>query len=342
MKPQSLSVARSAVRVAAALALSLLWTTLAQAQIKPISCDIVSMSNLRFGPINPLSPASTDTSATLNFLCRNNTIALITYNVRVCLSIGAPSSATIYPRWMSSGTNRLPFQIYHNAGRTSVWGSQFLGSAASPWEATYTLLPGESISGSATLYGRVPGNQSTAVPGNYQVTYGYGDTALTVRHAAWPFSAASCDASVHDTFPFTISAQVEKRCEVTAGAASDISLGSVPASASNIPGSGSISVTCTNTTPYNVGLSPSNGNTAGAGTMKTSGGGSTDLVPYQLYQDAAMTRPWGNTATPTSAGNGVSGTGTGRATSLPVYVRVPSADVQPDNYSDTVTVNVNY
>ncbi|MBS0318409.1 MAG: spore coat protein U domain-containing protein, partial [Proteobacteria bacterium] len=51
---------------------------------------------------------------------------------------------------------------------------------------------------------------------------------------------------------------------------------------------------------------------------------------------------WGNTATATTVGNGVTGTGTGIAQSIPVYAKAPTADFQPDIYTDTVVVTVNY
>jgi len=66
-------------------------------------------------------------------------------------------------------------------------------------------------------------------------------------------------------------------------------------------------------------------------------------VTYQLYSNSGLSTVWGNTATATSTGNGVAGTGTGSAQTLTVYAKVTSStDVQPDNYSDTVQVNVNY
>ncbi|MBU6503769.1 MAG: spore coat protein U domain-containing protein, partial [Burkholderiales bacterium] len=65
-------------------------------------------------------------------------------------------------------------------------------------------------------------------------------------------------------------------------------------------------------------------------------------VPYQLYSNATLSNVWGNTASSASVGNGVAGTGTGSAQSIPVYAKAPSANYTPDSYSDTVTVNVNY
>jgi spore coat protein U-like protein len=65
-------------------------------------------------------------------------------------------------------------------------------------------------------------------------------------------------------------------------------------------------------------------------------------VPYQLNSVSNTGPVWGNTATATTVGNGVAGTGTGISQPIPVYATVPSANFTPDTYTDTVTVNVNF
>lgn len=148
--------------------------------------------------------------------------------------------------------------------------------------------------------------------------------------------------TVSDTFQVRIT--IEKSCTVTAGSASDIDLGAHPATDTDIAGNNTISVNCSKTTPYFIGLLPSNADTTGAGEMSsTSGGGNTDLVPYQLRSTAGMAGTiWGDTATATAVGNGVAGTGTGNAITHTVYATVASANFTPDSYADTVTVHVNF
>ena len=113
-------------------------------------------------------------------------------------------------------------------------------------------------------------------------------------------------------------------------------------------GSNTISVNCTKSTPYFIGLAPSaaNGGTnSGSGAMASTGGvaGNTDKVAYQLRSTAgASGTVWGNTATTSTVGNGVAGTGNGSAQSHTVYATVPSANYTADSYADTVTVTVNY
>ena len=144
------------------------------------------------------------------------------------------------------------------------------------------------------------------------------------------------------TATFQVSVIIQKACTVTAGAPSNISLGTVAATAINMSGNNTISVSCSKTTPYNIGLAPSNASTTGAGQMSGTGG-NTDKVGYQLRSTAGPSGTiWGNTATAISVGNGVAGTGTGAAQTHTVYVTAPSANFTPDVYTDVVTVNVNY
>jgi spore coat protein U-like protein len=148
---------------------------------------------------------------------------------------------------------------------------------------------------------------------------------------------------VSDTFQVLIT--IQKTCSVTAGSASNINLGTHNSTDTSATGSNSISVTCSKTTPYYIGLQPSSTTaTTGAGTMKSvsNSATNTDTVPYQLSSDSAGANIWGNTATSNSVGNGVAGTGAGSASSYTVYATASSLNVTPDNYADTVTVNVNF
>ena len=103
-----------------------------------------------------------------------------------------------------------------------------------------------------------------------------------------------------------------------------------------IDATAALNVTCTNTTPYSIGLSAgtnaSAGNTA-ARAMKNGG----YALAYQLYLDAARSKVWGEDS------NGYTGVGTGSGQNLTIYGRLPSlAGAVPGNYSDTVTVTITY
>lgn len=143
------------------------------------------------------------------------------------------------------------------------------------------------------------------------------------------------------TATFQVLITVNKACSVIAGTASNIDFGAVDSSATGLSASSNISVTCSKSTPYNVGLLPSNNSTTGGGVMSPIVVG-PDTVAYQLRSVSATGPVWGSTATATAVGNGVAGTGTGAAQTIPVFATVANANVTPGAYADTVTVLVNY
>ena len=98
-----------------------------------------------------------------------------------------------------------------------------------------------------------------------------------------------------------------------------------------------IQVTCTNTTPYNIGLSAGAGAGATVAVRKMTSGANT--VNYTLYSNSGRTTVWGVTV----GTNTVAATGNGAAQSYTVYGRVPpQAAPAPGTYTDTITVTVTY
>ncbi len=166
---------------------------------------------------------------------------------------------------------------------------------------------------------------------------------LTAQKAAWlasvacgAFSATAAHAGTA-TDTFDVSVTITATCSATAGSGSNIDLGTHPSTDTNLGNSSTIAVKCSNTVPYRVNLTPSNGVNTGAGSLSPLGAG-TDTVPYQLRSSAGANGiVWGNTSS-----NGVTGTGNGANQTLTVYATAPSANYAPDTYKDTVTVTVNY
>lgn len=157
-------------------------------------------------------------------------------------------------------------------------------------------------------------------------------------------SFAAFAATSPATATFEVKMSIVKSCSVVAGSGSDINLGAQDSIATNIMGNNTISVKCSKSTPYfiGLGLTSNSANTGGAGVMSGTGS-NTDKVPYQLRSTATMTgTPWGNTATSLAIGNGVTSTGDGTSKNHTVYVTVPDANYNIDSYVDTVTVNVNF
>lgn len=99
-----------------------------------------------------------------------------------------------------------------------------------------------------------------------------------------------------------------------------------------------LSITCTNTTPYNVGLGV--GLAPGATvTSRAMTGPAGATLPYSMFSDSARTTNWGMTV----ATDTVAGTGTGSVQTLTIYGRIAAGlYASPGAYTDTVTATVTY
>lgn len=156
--------------------------------------------------------------------------------------------------------------------------------------------------------------------------------------ALFAFVGAASAAPNPATATFQVSIQIQAACSVTAA---NINFLTQDSSATGLSATNNLSVICSRTTPYRIGLIPAGGNTVGSGTMKSATPvTNTDTVPYQLRSVSATGPVWGSIL----GTNTVAGTGTGLAQSVPVFATIPGngANVAPDTYTDTVTVNVTY
>lgn len=144
-------------------------------------------------------------------------------------------------------------------------------------------------------------------------------------------TATSAFAATPVSTTFAVTATVQATCVVSATSmVFGTYTGLVAASSSTV------SVTCTNTTPYNVGLDAGlAGGTVATRSMKSG----AVLLNYKLTRDAAFAQNWGITSgTDTSAG-----TGNGSAQAITVYGQVPAGQyVTPGAYTDSITATVTY
>jgi spore coat protein U-like protein len=148
------------------------------------------------------------------------------------------------------------------------------------------------------------------------------------------YAAGPCEAATATT-TFTVQITILANCAINS--ASTLDFGGQGLLSANVDNTSTILVTCTNTTPYNIGLSAGTGTGATVATRKMTAGGNT--IDYSLYRDAARSQVWGTTIgtdTVAATGNGASQTHT-------VYGRVPPQTTPaPAIYSDTITVTVTY
>ncbi len=142
-----------------------------------------------------------------------------------------------------------------------------------------------------------------------------------------------------ETTTFGVSATVADACSVSASA---LAFGSFDTAVANTDkdASTTIDVTCSNGTPYDIGLDAGGATGATVSARQMTGGTGTDLLDYALYSDTGRASNWGNTV----ATDTVAGTGSGVSQVNTVYGRIPSgqATAPTGAYSDTITVTVTY
>jgi spore coat protein U-like protein len=121
-----------------------------------VKCTI-STAALAFGVYDPVvTNASTalDGTGTVSIACTRNATANI--------GLGLGGNASGSTRRMSDGTNMLTYELYSDAGRTTVW-----GNAAGSW-LTPVAAPSKAVR-NFTVYGRVTANQDVPA-GDYDDT----------------------------------------------------------------------------------------------------------------------------------------------------------------------------
>ncbi len=131
---------------------------------------------------------------------------------------------------------------------------------------------------------------------------------------------------------FTVSANVPTACSITAN---PLNFGNY--SGAEADSSTTVNVTCTLSTPYNVGLDQ--GKTTGATVTSRQMTNGTNTLNYSLFSDNGHSKNWGQTV----GTDTVTGSGTGAAQPIQVFGQIPaSQNVVPGSYSDTITATVSY
>ena len=221
------------------------------------------------------------------------------------VALGRGNGASGSARMMESGANGLRYGLYQDAARATPWGDDAgvdtVGGTGTGADQTYTV------------YGVLPANQRVA-PGRYA------DGPIVASVANGPAQSLSMDVTVAAT------------CTISAAALA------FPAySGLTVTAASDITITCTDTTPYAVGLGA--GNAPGATVSSRALVLGSSQTAYALYSDAAMSLNWGVTA----GNDEVSGTGNGAPQTLTVYGRIAGGQFPaPGNYADTIVATITY
>ena len=166
---------------------------------------------------------------------------------------------------------------------------------------------------------------------------------LTIISASIAFALSGNTVARAATATANLTVQINVTASCTINAAT-LDFGSTSLLATLIDATTTLSVTCTNTTPYSVGLD--NGVNFSA-TRRMRQGATTNYIGYDIYTDAGRTTEWttaSSSTTCTTASSCFLGTGNGSAQSITVYGRVPALGTgpAPGVYTDTVTMTVTY
>jgi len=297
-------------------------------EVRSQSCSF-SISDLSFSTIDVTANNTVDTTATLSITCT----ALASVALRACVSIGAGSGggSDATNRFMKSGTNSLTYGLFSDSGRTTPWGSSFWAAAgASAVAVDFPLFVGTSTM-TRTIYGRIYAGQQSAIAGSYLSSFSGIDAQINYGL----LSLISCNLlSQVANSAFNVTAAVATTCRITTN---DLNFGTIGTLTSAMDNSTTLSASCTNNTPYTIGLD--GGLSAATDPTQRKMMKTPEFVIYGLYRDVARTLPFGNTI----GVNTLAGTGTGLAQSVPVYGRIPSQPVpSPGTYTDTIVVTLTY
>ncbi len=223
------------------------------------------------------------------------------------LNAGTRVGATVTTRQMTNGTRTLNYQLFADAGRATNW-----GNSAGTGARSGTGNNGNQI---FTIYPQIAAGQ-LLTQGTYKDT----------------ITATTTGGSPNASMTFVVQATVVPNCSISA---TTLSFGVY--TGAKLDATSTLSVKCTNSTPYYVNLS--DGMTRDGSYYPRMTGPQDALVSYRLSQNAARTIEWRNTYNY----DGQNGTGTGLTQVLTVYGSVLAGQSGPPGlYSDTIVATVTY
>ena len=155
-----------------------------------------------------------------------------------------------------------------------------------------------------------------------------------VLAAVMPFTTGAAVYTKSKSATFDVTMRVVADCTI---AATGIDFGQTGVITAAISGSSNINVTCTNTTPYTVGLNAGTGvGSTGTTRFLNGTGANADTVAVNLYRTPGSGL-WGNT----QGTDTLDGTGNGNQQILTVYGEIPvQKSPTPDNYKSTITATI--
>ena len=117
----------------------------------------ISSTPIVFGSYNVFQAAPVDTTGTVVYRCTGNVATL-------AITMTRGQSQTFQPRELRQGSEKLTYNLYRDAARTSVWGDFTAGTGA-----YVDPNPPKKDDVTVTIYGRITPGQDVSV-GTYSDT----------------------------------------------------------------------------------------------------------------------------------------------------------------------------
>jgi spore coat protein U-like protein len=148
-------------------------------------------------------------------------------------------------------------------------------------------------------------------------------------------AAGTTGSGGNSTANMQTTANVTSSCQLDTW--TNVNFGNISVSETNYQANQAFNVVCTKGSTWTVQVGAGNG-------LQTNrymlGANSNDKLYYNLYTDTTYTTIYGDGTQATST---FSGTGSGQAQTNIIQVKMaPGQFVTPDNYSDTITLTINY
>jgi spore coat protein U-like protein len=136
-----------------ALALLVLAAPLHASALCTVLCACsASTTSVSFGVYNPLSGSPLDSTGNVRVTCGGVAGLLVPY--QIALGKGA------------SGANRLNYDLYTDPAHASIWGDG-INEGTQTVSGFITIILLGPTPQDHTIYGRIPGGQTTVSPGSY-------------------------------------------------------------------------------------------------------------------------------------------------------------------------------
>ncbi len=117
-----------------------------------LSCS-ASTTGVAFGNYSPINLLPASAAGNVRVFC---TVALVSVNAQINISLSPGGSGSFSPRSLSSGANQLPYNLYSDAPTTIVWGDGTSGTGNVTHNLPIAVL-GTTVN--SPVYGKIPAAQ---------------------------------------------------------------------------------------------------------------------------------------------------------------------------------------